>query len=46
VTIAPGQTLEQICQTGCSIALKESGEEAFTGDEVVFIEDGFLVTTE
>ena len=44
--INANQTLDPICEEGCTIALENGEQNTFEGDEVVYIEDGRFVTDE
>jgi hypothetical protein len=45
ITIKPGETLRDVCPTGCSIASDDGESMDFTGTEVVTIEkDGMRIS--
>lgn len=46
ITIQPQQTLDGICQSGCTIALENGTLEDFEGHEVVEVRDGLFVIAE
>jgi hypothetical protein len=44
VVLAVGQTLDGLCEEGCTISLESGAQESFEGYEAVTIEDGdFLI---
>ena len=43
VTLSADQTLDGICDEGCTIILENGVEEDFDGDEVIYIENGEFV---
>ena len=46
VVISANQTLDPLCEEGCTIALENGEQNTFTGDEVVIIQDGHFVIAE
>lgn len=46
VVLAADQTLEGLCEEGCTIVLESGAEQSFEGYEAVFIEDGQFLTAE
>ena len=46
VVINANQTLDALCEEGCTIALENGEQGTFDGDEVVYIEDGRFVIAE
>lgn len=45
-TIEPDETLDEVCETGCTIILENGVKETFEGMETVYIEDGSFVLVE
>ena len=46
VVLAAGQTLDGLCEEGCTISLESGAQESFEGYEAVYIENGDFVTGE
>lgn len=44
--LAADQTVDGICEGGCTIVLENGAEQSFEGYEAVFIEDGHFVISE
>jgi len=44
--VKPSETLEGICNSGCSIQIKDGEEYEFDGSEVVSIEEGLMFLDE
>ena len=44
--LAADQTLEGLCEEGCTIVLESGAQQSFEGDEAVFIESGQFVIGE
>ena len=44
--VAADQTLDELCEDGCTIALENGEQESFEGYETVFIENGRFVIAE
>lgn len=46
LTVKPGETLDNICATGCEISLANGATDTFEGEESILIEDGQLIISE
>lgn len=46
LTVKPGETLDNICATGCEISLANGVTDSFEGEETVLIEGGQLTISE
>lgn len=43
VVVEPGQTIADLCPSGCEIALSNGASASFDGDEIVNIQNGEFV---
>ena len=46
IVVKPQETLDGLCEAGCTIALESGAEEAFEGYEVLEVENGRFVIVE
>lgn len=46
VTLAPDETVTDVCDQGCVMVLENGAQQSFEGDEIIYLEDGGFVIAE